>query len=72
MLLLCICLFIVFISSSWVRGVAVACDCGTPWTVNFFGDLLSDTYRYIETYPSNSHVICYSAFGICYLIHIDI
>ena len=35
-------------------------------------DLLSDTYRHIETFPSNSHIVCYSDFGICYLIHIDI
>ena len=31
----CICLFVLllsFFSSSWCRGLAAVCDCGTPWT----------------------------------------
>ena len=34
----CICLFVLYglvfviFSSSWYRGLAVVCDCGTPWT----------------------------------------
>ena len=27
--------FFVFFSSSWCRGPAEDCDCGTPWTFSF-------------------------------------
>ena len=32
--------FLSFISSSWCRGLAAICDCGTPWT--FLLTLLCD------------------------------
>ena len=25
-----------FVSSSWCKGLAAACDCGTPWTFPIF------------------------------------
>ena len=28
--------FCPFFSSSWCRGFAAACDCGTPWTFLFY------------------------------------
>ena len=30
--LFCTCWFLSFVSSSWCRGLAAVCDCGTPWT----------------------------------------
>ena len=30
--LLSTCQFLSFFSSSWCRGLAAVCDCGTPWT----------------------------------------
>ena len=41
MCLSCICLFVlhvlvfVLFSSSWYLGLAVVCDCGTPWIFSF-------------------------------------
>ena len=38
MCVLCICLFVLYVlvfvifPSSWRRGLAAVCDCGTPWT----------------------------------------
>ena len=47
----CICLFVLYglvfviFSSSWSRGLAVVCDCGTPWT--FLLTVLKDSNQTI-------------------------
>ena len=47
----CICLFVLYglvfviFSSSWCRGLAVVCDCGTPWT--FLLTVLKDSNQTI-------------------------
>ena len=47
----CICLFILYgldfviFSSSWCRGLAMVCDCGTPWT--FLLTVLKDSNQTI-------------------------
>ena len=47
----CICLFVLYVlvfvifSSSWCRGLAVVCDCGTPWT--FLLTVLKDSNQTI-------------------------
>ena len=47
----CICLFVLYglgfviFFSSWCRGLAVVCDCGTPWT--FLLTVLKDSNQTI-------------------------
>ena len=47
----CICLFVLYrlvfviFSSSWCLGLAVVCDCGTPWT--FLLTVLKDSNQTI-------------------------
>ena len=47
----CTCLFVLYglvfviFSSSWCRGLAVVCDCGTPWT--FLLTVLKDSNQTI-------------------------
>ena len=47
----CLCLFVfyglvfVIFSSSWCQGLAVVCDCGTPWT--FLLTVLKDSNQTI-------------------------
>ena len=52
--------FLSFFSSSWCRGLAAVCDCGTPWTF-----LLTFFRNTIHVYLINITNRNYSAMTVC-------